>query len=290
VPRIVYHDFDVIFSPGKEANQYSAEVHGSSGDGDSVFTISEIFQNSAHKTQNESFKKVELTGSVEETADCFFADREPPNFEDAKIWGGRLFESVFKGSLGKAFYLKREQLRQSKVRLRLRLNLSETPELATMPWEFLYNAELNHFYAQLLGTPIVRYLDSTEPIEELTVEGVLRVLVVVASPADAEALDTDSERLKLEKALGPLINKGLVSITYLPRATLPALQEKLQEHLQTDPFHIFHFVGHAAFFPEDKRGFLLFEDEDGNGNLISGEQLSVVLQGQGLSLAVLNAC
>ena len=53
--------------------------------------------------------------------------------------------------------------------LRIRLRLTDVPELADLAWEYLYNPTLNRFLALSVETPIVRYLDLPQRIRPLAV-------------------------------------------------------------------------------------------------------------------------
>ena len=55
--------------------------------------------------------------------------------------------------------------RSQGIRLRLRLHLSEVPELLNLPWEYLYDPSANNFLALSVDTPLVRYLDLPERIQ-----------------------------------------------------------------------------------------------------------------------------
>jgi hypothetical protein len=295
--RITYQDFDILFARTGNGGEYSAKCFGAGGDGESTFTLSQIV--AAAPALNEPAANAEEENLVSRhfnvatttnQQNYYLTRRFPPDFEDLKKLGGALFACVFKGSLRSAFDRRREQLRVSKTFLRLRLNLTSVPELAVLPWEFLFDAEFGHFYAQVPGTPVIRYLNVGQPIEDLPVDGALRMLVVIPSPDGAQPLKVEEEWQKLERALKPLTDSNVLTIERLEKATLPALQNKLLDNLQESPFHIFHFIGHGVFNRQTGRGYLLFEDENKAGRLISGEDLSVVLRDQGVRLAVINAC
>jgi streptogramin lyase len=169
--------------------------------------------------------------------------------------------------------------------LRMKLALTDVPELMTLPWEFLYDDPSFLSISQL--TPIVRYLDlpRTRPVREL--EPPLRILALVSSPVDAVELDVARERTNLEEALGELSAQGAVELRWLERATLPALLEELR----SGEFHIFHYIGHGAFRPEAQDGVLVLEDEDQRAHAVSSRRLGAILQDhRSLRLAVLNAC
>jgi hypothetical protein len=76
--------------------------------------------------------------------------------------------------------------------LRIRLGLSDCPELADLPWEYLYDKRNNRFLCLSDRTPFVRYLDLPQPVGTLAVTPPLRVLVVIASPVEHPALDGKS--------------------------------------------------------------------------------------------------
>ena len=61
--------------------------------------------------------------------------------------------------------------------------------------------------------------------------------------------------------------------------------------MQTGPWHIFHFVGHAAFDPRSGEGILLLAGDDDRSAPVSASQLAGLLADHHtLRLAVLNAC
>lgn len=294
MPRITYQDFDLIFDRTRNEGEYIVNVYGESGDVHSIFTLSEILNDQPvlsepSEDDNLASRHINFAAAVGKPENYYLSRRRPPDLNQAKKLGGLLFERVFQRSVWSAFKVRREQL-DRKAHLRVRLNLSSVPELATLPWEYLYNSENSHFYAQLPGTPVVRYLNIDESIRGLTVDGALRMLVVISSPAGAAQLNVENEWEKLRSVLKPLEDENLIRLERLETATLSALQDKLQENVGDNPFHIFHFIGHGVFDRQTGGGFLLFEDENRNGRLVRGEDLSLILNEQGFHLAVINAC
>ena len=77
--------------------------------------------------------------------------------------------------------------------LRLRFRLADTPELAELPWEFLYDPRHRRFLAQSRYSPLVRYLDLPDPPHSLSVDGPLRVMVMISNPSDYDELDAERE-------------------------------------------------------------------------------------------------
>lgn len=208
-----------------------------------------------------------------------------PEWESAKTFGGRLFEAVMQGPVLDLYREALNEAQASKKSLRVTLALSQAPELAEIPWEYLYDAP--NFLSITASTPVVRYLDVSKPVRPVQLELPIRILAVVSAPSDAEELKTDEEKAKLETALKPLIEANAIAIDWLEGATLLALTKKLRP----DTYHILHFIGHGGFDEANEEGALLFEDESGRGSIVSGEQLATILNGKtSLQLVFLNSC
>jgi len=182
--------------------------------------------------------------------------------------------------------------------LRVRLRLA--PELAHIPWEYVYIAraggegekDATGFLALDPRVSIVRHealllgadLDDS-PRER-------RVLIALASPADSyEELNLAREREDIERAL-----KGVPSVTYtvIENATAQSLSEGLQPGAD-----VFHFAGHAEFEVQglgaavgavEGRGALILVNATGDAAPMPADQLAVNLRGRGVQLAVLGAC
>ncbi len=212
---------------------------------------------------------------------------ESPEMEAAKSFGGRLFDAVFGGDVRGCLRSSLDEANRQGAGLRLRLRLTDVPELADLPWEYLYNPALSRFLALSTETPLVRYLDLPERIRPLTVHPPLKVLVVISSPSDYPPLEMEREWEKLREALGDLVQRGLVALERLEDATLMTLQRRLRR----GEYHIFHFIGHGGFDAQAQDGVLLLEDEQGRGRPVSGQYLGTLLHDERtLRLAILNAC
>lgn len=199
--------------------------------------------------------------------------------------GDSLFKALFRNSVRDLYRTARASADARDHGLRVKLALTDVPELMTLPWEFLYDDPSFLSISQL--TPIVRYLDlpRARPVRE--VEPPLRILALVSSPIDAAELDVERERANLEEALAELSAQGAVELVWLERATLSALLEELRN----GEFHIFHYIGHGAFQSDVQDGVLLLENEDERAHAVSSRRLGAILQDhRSLRLAVLNAC
>ncbi len=211
-----------------------------------------------------------------------------PEAETAKNFGGRLFETVFDGEVQGCLHSSLNMASQQGKGLRIRLRLTEAPDLLDLPWEYLYNRTRNLFYALSVETPLVRYLEMPERIMPLAITPPLRVLVMIASPKGYPPLNVEREWQKLHMAVRDLEDRGLMVLERIEQATLPALRRRLR----TTDYHLFHFIGHGDFDPQTQDGALIFEDEDGLGFRASGQSLSVLMRDyrHPLRLVILNAC
>jgi len=204
-----------------------------------------------------------------------------------KKFGGQLFAAVFADQVRSSFSASLNEASREGTGLRLRLRLTEAPELAALPWEFLHDPAINRFLSLSNQTPIVRYLDLPERIKPLNVQPPLRILVMVSSPWDLPQLEVEQEWENVKSALAEAERNGLVQLERLETATLPALQKRLREK----PFHFFHFIGHGDFDEPAQAGVLYLENEDKMKRAVSGDELGILLHDEEtLRVAVLNAC
>lgn len=201
--------------------------------------------------------------------------------------GGQLFEALFRDEVLTCWRRSLDRAQQQGKGLRLRLRLAQTPELANLPWELLYDRSRQRFLALSAETPLVRYMDLPEPPPDLTPGLRLRVLAVIASPQGFPPLDAAREWANLEAALADLQRRGIVTLDRLAPPTLEALQGQLQRH----EYHILHFLGHGVFDPASNDSVLMLQTEDGLAQTVTGEAFSTILEGHDqLRLALLNAC
>ncbi len=210
-----------------------------------------------------------------------------PEMDAAKSFGKRLFEAVFSSQVYGCLRSSIDRAHSQEAGLRLRLRLTETPELIDLPWEYLYNPSLNRFLSLSIETPIVRYLELPESIQPLRVMPPLRILVMISSPYNYAQLNVAQEWKNLKKAVSELENKGLVVLEQMENPTLSALKK----HLRKEEYHIFHFIGHGKFDKQNQDGVLILEDEEKRGREVSAHTLGTLLHNRpSLRLAVLNAC
>jgi hypothetical protein len=271
-----YLDFDICIDQKSEALYRAKAWSGAAG-----FEATESFTLPAGLASGE----IRGSGGGESRGGPAAATEGGASPEQA---GGELFRTVFQGELLKAFQGCLDKARSGPgVRIRLRLN--DVPQLAGLPWEYLYDAGGRGFLALSGRTPVVRYLELSEGLGTLLVEPPLRVLAVISTPRGyRELAEADEEWRRLGTALEPLLERGLIEVERLERPTLEALEARLRTGR---PVHVLHFVGHGGFSGLRGEGVLVFEDEDGNGVPVGGPSLAYLLQDHpSLRLAVLNAC
>ena len=208
-----------------------------------------------------------------------------PQWDAVLAFGTRLFDTVFAEGVGTAFQVSFNKALGERKGLRLRLRLSAVPELASIPWEYLYSDALGSFVTLLTDTPLVRFVDLPHAVEALSVGSHLSILAVVSNPTDIAELDVAQEQERLRQALAVPIEEGRVKLQFLDGARLATLREALSE----DEVHVLHFIGHGGF--DGKEGVLVFENEAGTSRKVTAATLAMLLQNYDtLRLVVLNAC
>lgn len=200
--------------------------------------------------------------------------------------GEALFRSVFSNAVGQLFFesLGEARSRNQGLRIKVHVDPDESPHLAALPWEFLYNDRRRQFFSLNRLTPVVRYMDVQAPTTRPCIHSPLRILVAIASPTEMPLLDLTSERTSMLQTWGNLPG---VTVDFVDPATPSALQTCLWNWQP----HVFHFMGHGHFDSATGFGTLLFVDKDGLQAPINGNQLGVLLANTpSVRLAFLNAC
>lgn len=201
-------------------------------------------------------------------------------------FGRRLFDAVFAGEI-LSFYRSSAKLAANlNTGLRVRLRLKDAPPLADLPWELVHDGQ--DFLALSSQLALVRYLESGQPVKPLAVTLPLRMLVILSSPHEYEALDVTREWHNIHEALADVLSTGLMEIQLLERPTLGSLQEQLRKN----EYHILHFSGHGEFGSSaNAQGALVFQDKNGDAQDASAQELArTVRDHKSLRLVVLNAC
>ena len=207
--------------------------------------------------------------------------------------GTRLFNAVFHDEVLSAYRRSRDAAEHNDKGLRVRLRLNDVPELADLPWEFLYDATRHAYLALSKETPIVRYLELPERVEPLAARAPIKLLAVLASPNNRDALDVEGEWTRMHDALQDLVAQNKITLTRVQPPTLNALQTQLRKN----EYHILHFIGHGDFDDAAQQGSLVFEtdarppQEHGDARSVSEDVIATLLRdARALRVVVLNAC
>jgi tetratricopeptide (TPR) repeat protein len=204
----------------------------------------------------------------------------------AKDVGSRLYNAVFADAVHECLRRSLDQAREENAQLRIRLRLSDCPELANLPWEMLYDQRDDWFIALSNMTPVVRYVQLPDPPRALHVALPLKILVIRSEPTDYPELDLDAEWGHVAEALSELTDAGAIAFTELASPTMGDLRRALVQ----DSFHVLHYMGHGGF-DEQNGGVLLLADRTGHSVPVTAGDLGVLLHDHtNMRLAVLNAC
>jgi tetratricopeptide (TPR) repeat protein len=191
--------------------------------------------------------------------------------------GQQLFDSLFAGEVLKLYQQRLADVQKEAAKrkgLRIVLNLT-VPELARLPWEFLYDTHRQRYLGFRPDTSIVRRV-GTE-LKTPTIDPPLRLLLVSAELPDSGDLAVNDEVKAVQGALLAQTRSGRVQIDVLLGADGRRLREKMRA---AEAPHVLHFMGHGGF------NQLTLKDKT-----ISGENLAIVLDTTpSLRLVVLNAC
>lgn len=205
---------------------------------------------------------------------------------DIQNFGLSLFKILFSGSVRDRYEASLARAFAKNQGLRVRLQIDD-PEIAIIPWEFLYDPDRAEYMCLNLVTPLVRYAKIPRPILPLTVNGPVRILGMVASPKGYPELDVEAEKLKVEEALAHLLKEGVFELSWVKGQTW----QHLQDELRAGPWHVFHFIGHGRFDQERKEGQLAFCNDAGEPLPLAASDLARLLANAGsVRLAILNNC
>jgi hypothetical protein len=201
------------------------------------------------------------------------------NLEEA---GRTLFGALFAGDVGELYAMTWSAALAAGHGLRIRLHLRpRNPELAWLtkvPWEILFDERAGIFPCLNPLSPLVRHLDLPRPVDRISFQVPLRVLVVAANPTGLAELDLKGEQEAMEAS-----RQVRVRVLEGPSP------EDLRRELQRVRYQVVHFMGHGL--SDSDHGSLVFSTPEGQPRLVTGSELSHLVQGtSALGLTLLNAC
>lgn len=278
-PHFEYLDFDLEICPSTGDRKYTSIARSPAGE------AREEVELPYNNIELESILKDIRLAVVSSAGDL----RQAVSSEEkaARDFGRAMFKCFLGGQVGQRYLLSVARARHENKGLRVKLHI-DSPGLAVLPWEFLYDDTQGEYVCLDYTTPLMRYISLASPVQPITIAPPLRVLFMAVSPADRQPrLNIHRERQRIETALQPLVDAGEVAVHWLEGAT----SDELQEIMMKGPWHVFHFIGHGGFDPASDEGLILLEDTDGSSCPLMATQLGRLLtRHPSMRLVVLNSC
>ena len=184
------------------------------------------------------------------------------NRRHMEVLGQHLYTGLFDDPIDKLLNDELREVKKDRLRLQLQFESNVDPEIARLPWEFLYSPTRQDFLATDVNLVLSRYMELGQNREAFSAsESILRVLVVISRPQD--------ERVVLAKEVVSFINSlnkegqdPIISLQVVDPPNLQNIEVALKQHQP----HIFHFIGHGQYDPTQKTGFLLLVNPDTNNS------------------------
>lgn len=200
-------------------------------------------------------------------------------------FGIKLYNALFPGDIDRIFQRSfGETLLRAETGIRVRLRI-QVPEIASIPWEFLYSSIDHCYLGTLVHCPLLRYQDL--PIADRSFKVNLPVNMLVVVPGMLEGypdIDTASEIQNLNQALEGM--GGKVNLNILDKHVT---WSDISDALMDVDYHCFHFIGHGLF--KNDRGFLLLNAANHTTDCVDEEKFAGLFRNHtSMKLVVLNSC
>ena len=148
-----------------------------------------------------------------------------------------MFHALFPGAAGDRFRASCDRAAAAGATLRLVLRLDAATD--ALPWELLVDPDARRPLA--LRHPIVRAIDAADEPRP-TIDGPLRVLVVVATPPGTTPLDAATRGAGPPRRARRLVESGAIHLRVVTTTSLADLTRTLED----GPWHVVHYVGHGT--------------------------------------------
>ena len=272
-----YLDLEVEVN-SDEGRGYRVEITSPSG-GESVATVPFPLEERALERRLQGLRLALLSSAANSRRLAM------PDERLVQELGAELFDWLFAGDARVLFDSSRQQAAREGDDQWLRLVLRiRPPELAALPWEFLYDTRRDDYLS--LSSPLVRYPEVLEPIRPLAVTPPLRILGMVARPSDRNELDVELEKQWLLQAVSDLTTDGRVEVTWVSGQSWRELRRAINQQ----QWHVFHFIGHGGFDHETGEGFIALGEEGGTYRLAASKLAQLLGPHHSLRLVLLNSC
>ncbi len=209
--------------------------------------------------------------------------------------GQQLYNALFQGTLRDSWITAQGIAQNHQQVLRLRLGLKDT-KLARLPWEVMHQSDrpiatgpyiaFSRYQSGMSGASRL----PSRNIPQLPTTGGIKVLMVIASPADQVRLNLlKQEAIRLQAEL----ERKTQSDIHLPEIELSVLEqpgrEELTQALEQGNYHVLHYSGHSNFGANGGEIYLV-SARTGLTETLYGDDLAGLLVNNNIQMAVFNSC
>ena len=214
--------------------------------------------------------------------------------QQLQAWGQQLFDLVFRSS-DKAREFFQEATRAGLDKCEISI-VSDNPAVLNLPWELLFTPDYQFLAPLLAGMyrSLSEYAVRAD-MGEMSDEQ-LNILLVIARPYGAKDINFQTIARPMLEALKPIQKQ--VNLTVLRPPSLKQFEAEL--NARKGFYHIVHFDGHGDFQADSKtvqtqygklgEGVLVFEDANGNPEIVTAREIAQYLNDCRVPVFVLNAC
>jgi tetratricopeptide (TPR) repeat protein len=270
--RMEYEDVELEISRSESGSNYIVQIHsrpGGEGEKEMPFLDERRWEENHKNLQvaiARSGNNIRSSSSDEQIV---------------KKFGQDLFMMLPEGIRGK-YHAAIDNRGSKGLRLKLRL----PPELATLPWEFMYDTRQADFISISTKTPMIRHIEQPMPVKSLTVNPPLRILGMVANTNDQKPLDVAFEKKQVEDAIREMSDQKLVELKWIEGQT----SDDLRNYVRNEIWHVFHFIGHGGFEREAKEGYIYLAKDGKQERFYGSKLVSLLGENDSLRLVFLNSC
>lgn len=158
------------------------------------------------------------------------------NFDEIRQIGERLFNSICQGRVWSLYSQAQDVAREQGKSLRIRLVFDE-PQIAALPWEFLYDPARRDFVSLSLATPVVRQWQGNAAVKEpVELKPPLNILLAAAE-AGLYSPEDYQEEIRFLEEHSENTEKEFNIVRNIRHATPSELLQPLNA-----PCHILHLI------------------------------------------------
>jgi len=214
--------------------------------------------------------------------------------QQLQAWGQQLFDLVFRSSeKAREFFQEATRTGLDKCEISI---VSDNPAVLNLPWELLFTPDYQFLAPLLAGMyrSLSEYAVRAD-MGEMSDEQ-LNILLVIARPYGERDINFQTIARPMLEALKPIQKQ--VNLTVLRPPSLKQFEAEL--NARKGFYHIVHFDGHGDFqadsntvqtqYGKSGEGVLVFEDADGNPEIVTAREIAQYLADCRVPVFILNAC